>query len=155
MDYLPNTMLKCAWEENCLASHADRYMSPRYISYYTRRLMRFSTVILNFGSADYRPLAKKEDWIWHTCHKHYHSQEEFATYDLLSKWHQPYIRFVLVLLVPAGIGYTVNYISFGYAPYLPCYTILWQVVPIFFSLLMSQIVFSNKSRFLYPGRCRT
>lgn len=85
VDYLPNQMLRCAWEENCLPSAANRYMDEEYIRYYTRRLMRFSTVILNFGSADYLPLAKKEDWIWHSCHKHYHSQEEFATYDLLSK----------------------------------------------------------------------
>ena len=85
IDYLPNIMLRCSWEENCLASTANLQMNPRYINQYTRRLMRFSTVILNFGSADYRPLAKKEDWIWHSCHKHFHSQEEFATYDLLSK----------------------------------------------------------------------
>ncbi|XP_028391095.1 lysyl oxidase homolog 3A-like [Dendronephthya gigantea] len=84
VDYLPNQMLRCAWEENCLPSKANRYMDETYIRYYTRRLMRFSTVILNFGSADYRPLAKKEDWIWHSCHKHFHSQEEFATYDLLT-----------------------------------------------------------------------
>ncbi|CAB4035420.1 lysyl oxidase homolog 2A-like, partial [Paramuricea clavata] len=83
VDYLPNTMLRCSWEENCLTSSANRYMNNFYMRYYRRRLMRFSTIILNFGSADYRPLAKKEDWIWHTCHKHFHSQEEFATYDLL------------------------------------------------------------------------
>ena len=37
----------------------------------------------NWGLADFEPTTPSEDWIWHSCHSHYHSMEEFVHYDLL------------------------------------------------------------------------
>lgn len=50
----------------------------------SRRLLRFTAKIGNIGSADFRPLVHKAAWTWHSCHKHYHSMETFAHFDILS-----------------------------------------------------------------------
>uniref|UniRef100_A0A0B6Z7H0 protein-lysine 6-oxidase n=1 Tax=Arion vulgaris TaxID=1028688 RepID=A0A0B6Z7H0_9EUPU len=80
----PLYYLRCAMEENCLASSAyvikNTTLSWRNSM---RRLLRFSTIVHNRGLADFRPYKPRGLWEWHACHMHYHSMEVFAHYDIL------------------------------------------------------------------------
>ena len=76
--------LQCAMEENCLAKSAYELQktSSRWRTS-TRRLLRFSSVVKNIGTADFKPKSRRSDWEWHACHMHYHSMEVFAHYDIV------------------------------------------------------------------------
>ncbi|KAK3746935.1 hypothetical protein RRG08_030345 [Elysia crispata] len=80
----PLYYLRCSMEENCLSNSAYvlRNTSRHWRSQY-RRLMRFSTIVRNEGTADFRPVLQRSAWQWHACHMHYHSMEVFAHYDIM------------------------------------------------------------------------
>ncbi|XP_058267185.1 protein-lysine 6-oxidase isoform X1 [Hemibagrus wyckioides] len=77
---VPMYNLRCAAEENCLASSAYR-SSMR--DYDTRMLLRFPQRVKNQGTSDFLPSRPRYSWEWHSCHQHYHSMDEFSHYDLL------------------------------------------------------------------------
>ncbi|XP_026130376.1 protein-lysine 6-oxidase-like [Carassius auratus] len=77
---VPMYNLRCAAEENCLASSAYR-SSVR--DYDTRMLLRFPQRVMNQGTSDFLPSRPRYSWEWHSCHQHYHSMDEFSHYDLL------------------------------------------------------------------------
>ncbi|OWF45340.1 Lysyl oxidase-like 3 [Mizuhopecten yessoensis] len=76
--------LTCAMEENCLSSSAYdlQRRNPYGWRRSTRRLLRFSSVVRNRGTADFNPTKRRHEWDWHACHMHYHSMEIFAHYDI-------------------------------------------------------------------------
>jgi hypothetical protein len=68
--------LWCALQEQCLGSSAWKYGN-------SRKLLRFDSLTWNYGLADFKPVAHRSDWQWHSCHNHYHSIEDFVHYNLL------------------------------------------------------------------------
>ncbi|XP_039659384.1 protein-lysine 6-oxidase-like isoform X2 [Perca fluviatilis] len=75
---MPMYNLRCAAEENCLASSS---MSSH--DYDTRVLLRFPQRVKNQGTADFLPSKPRYAWEWHSCHNHFHSMDEFSLYELL------------------------------------------------------------------------
>ncbi|XP_051508664.1 protein-lysine 6-oxidase-like isoform X1 [Myxocyprinus asiaticus] len=75
---VPMYNLRCAAEENCLASSSGNARD-----YDTRVLLRFSQRVKNQGTGDFLPSRPRYAWEWHSCHHHYHSMNEFCHYDLL------------------------------------------------------------------------
>ncbi|CAK6978879.1 protein-lysine 6-oxidase-like [Scomber scombrus] len=75
---LPMYNLRCAAEENCLASSATYSQD-----YDTRVLLRFPQRVKNQGTADFMPSKPRYAWEWHSCHNHFHSMDEFSLYELL------------------------------------------------------------------------
>ncbi|KAG7231581.1 hypothetical protein INR49_011496 [Caranx melampygus] len=75
---LPMYNLRCAAEENCLASS-----SAYSHDYDTRVLLRFPQRVKNQGTADFLPSKPRYAWEWHSCHNHFHSMDEFSLYELL------------------------------------------------------------------------
>ena len=76
---IPMYYLTCAHEEKCLSSSADGKTYDHY-----RHLLRFTSRTMNWGTVDFLPNLRPHEWIWHTCHNHYHSFEAFVHYDLLN-----------------------------------------------------------------------
>ena len=70
--------LDCAKEEHCLSSSA--YDED---DYNVRHLLRFESLTRNYGKQDFVPILSRHEWIWHSCHRHFHSFEAFVHYDLL------------------------------------------------------------------------
>ena len=70
--------LQCALEDGCLASTAVG--QPRDSQ---RKLLRFDSYTTNYGLRDFTPVLNRNEWIWHQCHRHYHSYEVFVAYNLL------------------------------------------------------------------------
>ncbi|XP_061194666.1 uncharacterized protein LOC133202807 [Saccostrea echinata] len=77
--------LQCAMEEKCLAPSAYEAQRSRYWRQSTRRLLRFSSVVKNIGTADFKPMTDRSQWEWHACHMHYHSMDVFAHYDIMDQ----------------------------------------------------------------------
>ena len=71
--------LRCALEEGCLSSDANNQSNLAQ-----RKLLRFDSFTTNYGLRDFTPVLNRDEWIWHDCHRHYHSYEVFVEYDLLS-----------------------------------------------------------------------
>ncbi|KAM8704686.1 hypothetical protein ACLKA7_009188 [Drosophila subpalustris] len=83
---VPMNELTCAMEENCVS--ADAYIIRRTNPRGVRKLLRFSLRASNVGNADVSPYANYKDWIWHQCHRHYHSMNVFATFDVYNQRYQ-------------------------------------------------------------------
>ncbi|XP_013885190.1 protein-lysine 6-oxidase [Austrofundulus limnaeus] len=82
----PMYNLRCAAEENCLSSSA--LYAPDYD---TRVLLRFTQRVKNQGTADFLPSRPRYAWEWHSCHNHFHSMDEFSTYELLDAQTQRHV----------------------------------------------------------------
>uniref|UniRef100_A0A1I8GEC2 Scavenger receptor cysteine-rich type 1 protein M130-like n=1 Tax=Macrostomum lignano TaxID=282301 RepID=A0A1I8GEC2_9PLAT len=80
---VPMYYMNCALEENCAARTAFEVRNrSSHWPYALRTLLRFSTIVSNIGTSDYRPYNGSESWTWHTCHMHYHSMPYFAAYEI-------------------------------------------------------------------------
>ena len=71
---VPMYYLQCELEEGCLAADVESD---------NRHLLKFSTLSINRGLADFHPFEPPDQWEFHQCHNHYHSHDTFAHYELL------------------------------------------------------------------------
>ena len=71
--------IRCAVEDGCLGPDANPDLYTQ-----RRKLLRFSTRSDNLGTSHFRPPVSNEQWVWHNCHKHFHSMEHFVDYKLKS-----------------------------------------------------------------------
>lgn len=72
--------LRCAQEEKCLARSAQG-LHP----YSFRSLLRFDSLTMNYGRVDFTPNLPPGSYVWHSCHRHFHSFERFIDYDILNQ----------------------------------------------------------------------
>jgi lysyl oxidase-like protein 2/3/4 len=84
IEQMPLSSLRCAIEEGCLASDAASVILTN--PYQLRKLLRFDSLVNNFGKADFRPFLSSSEWEYHDCHRHYHSHESFASYELYDRF---------------------------------------------------------------------
>ncbi|XP_011871663.1 PREDICTED: lysyl oxidase homolog 3 [Vollenhovia emeryi] len=82
----PLAWLYCASEENCLASPAYQMIRDSDTNLESRRLLRFTARTFNAGTADFLPPVPKYLWEWHECHRHFHSMEVFAIFDVIDSY---------------------------------------------------------------------
>lgn len=76
---VPVYYMQCAIEEKCVAS-SSLNKAPHEILY----LLRFDSLTMNYGTVSFEPKQDRSQWTWHSCHNHYHSYENFITYDVLN-----------------------------------------------------------------------
>ena len=79
IDRTPLYYLQCANEEKCLSSSAEGQPADNL-----RHLLRFDSLTMNWGTTDFLPSQRRDQWQYHTCHRHFHSFEAFIHYDLLN-----------------------------------------------------------------------
>ena len=82
VQHVPLYYLSCALEEQCLSSSAYFHSDNPY---HIRRLLRFDSLTMNYGTSVFLPSLSPAEWQWHDCHQHYHSFEAFISYDVLNK----------------------------------------------------------------------
>lgn len=78
IDIHPLNHLRCSFEEGCLAPDVKNFWGRK-----NRHLLKFTSRFMNKGAVTFRPNIDKSSWTYHKCHKHFHSMETFAIYDLI------------------------------------------------------------------------
>jgi lysyl oxidase-like protein 2/3/4 len=79
----PLFLLECSRQEGCLSSSSSSSSNNNHY-WERRRLLRFTASVKNVGQSDFVSHSRREEWKWHSCHRHFHSMESFASFDLLS-----------------------------------------------------------------------
>ncbi|CAL8071891.1 unnamed protein product [Calicophoron daubneyi] len=112
---------QCAIEENCFPPSVYHLFSrnAQLALMHKRRLMRFSSIIHNEGTADFIPHEKPENWVWHACHMHYHSMKVFTYYKVVDSK-----RRVLAVGLKASFCLEDNECKPGYKKRYVCSTLL-------------------------------
>lgn len=77
LDVQPIFSVQCAKGDQCLAQSSYSKPLNSYV-----KLLRFSSQTMNWGRADAIPVLQPYQWIWHACHNHYHSIEDFVSFEL-------------------------------------------------------------------------
>lgn len=83
IERVPLTNLICAYQEKCLAKSARHYISYPFL--FKRTLIRFTSRFWNRGTSDFNSNVPSYLWRYHGCHRHFHSLERFADYDLIGE----------------------------------------------------------------------
>ena len=78
VEHQPMYSLRCALEEGCLSASAAGKPNE-----HQRALLRFDSQTMNWGKADFVSNLQPSQWIWQSCHNHYHSYRGFSQYDIL------------------------------------------------------------------------
>ena len=84
IEQLTAEQVVCSAEEACLSITPQELAATRNGARLPpRHLLRFTTAAWNRGNADFRPPPAEPQW--HACHRHYHSFDDYATYDLVDE----------------------------------------------------------------------